>query len=614
MTLSSAFESICNGGDQNWSRRLRSDVGLGVGPVDGRTRQRERAMVKRTVTLFGIGAAVLASTAFGLDEITDTAPVVKRVAAEVAVNGVTPEEFFDRQRQLHDWLMTQVPEGLDRASVRIKLTDRDRTDIATPAVAGDEPTPMRVGVVKPVRERVGLLRGQNLDRRAKAAASIKENTEDGGFVWATTVSSPDAVAIRVHFADFSIPANAEVYFFSHEGEAYGPYVGAGPNDSGEFWSNSLTASTGIVLVRYYGPPADADLIDLSLRISDVAHVSLDFPRPAGEGGIASFCTYNASCVENATCGSTGAAAAAETAVAKMRWISGAFVYICSGGLLADTDGSTQIPYFLTANHCLSKDGPASNLEAYFHYQVSCGTSTCAGSYDPAPAPSTLGATVKATNRKGDFSLLELSQAPPAGSTFLGWNNSPIANTNGAALHRIHHPAGAPQAYSEHEVDTGAGTCRGWPRGERIYSSDVYGATEGGSSGSPVVNASGEVVGQLSGCCGFNCGDVCDSGSNSTVDGALAYYWDSVAPFLDPQGGGNPVCGDGSCDSGEDACNCPADCGGTCCGDGTCDPGEDSCNCQADCGGTCSCGGNKAPCNTNSDCCSNNCKNGSCKGN
>ena len=44
---------------------------------------------------------------------------------------------------------------------------------------------------------------------------------------------------------------------------------------------------------------------------------------------------------------------------------------------------------------------------------------------------------------------------------------------------------------------------------------------------------GEVVGQLSGCCGFNCGDVCDSGSNSTVDGALAFYYAEVEPFLDP---------------------------------------------------------------------------------
>jgi len=546
-------------------------------------------MVKRKATWYGILAIALASTAFAIDQVGDVAPVAKRAPSEVSVDGVTPEAFFEQQRELHDWLVTQLPEGVDQVVVRVDITDQERDSITAP-VNTDEPAPMRVGVVKSLRDRVGLARGEDLNRNAKASNSVMQQTTDGGFVWATTVTSPGAVAIRVHFEDFSIPANAEVYFLSQEGEAYGPYVGAGPDDTGEFWSNSLTSSTGIVLLKYYGAPDADDLAGLSLRITDVAHVSIDFPRPVGEGGIASFCTYNASCVDNATCGSTGPASAAESAVAKMRWISGAYVYICTGGLLADTDGSSQIPYFLTANHCMSRSKDAKNLEAYFQYQVSCGTSNCVGSFSPAPSPSTLGASVVATGRSGDFTLLQLNQTPPSGSVFLGWNSTPIANTNGAALHRISHPSGAPQAYSRHAVDTGAGTCTGWPRGERIYSNDISGATEGGSSGSPVVNAAGEVVGQLSGCCGYNCGNVCDSGSNSTVDGAFAYYWSSVAPYLDPQGGPNPVCGDGTCDAGEDSCNCPADCPGTC-----------------------GCGGNKAPCNTGADCCSGNCRGGTCKG-
>ena len=53
-----------------------------------------------------------------------------------------------------------------------------------------------------------------------------------------------------------------------------------------------------------------------------------------------------------------------------------------------------------------------------------------------------------------------------------------------------------------------------PRGAWIYSRDVYGGTEGGSSGSPIYNAQGQVVGQLTGACGTNTGDACDSGSNA----------------------------------------------------------------------------------------------------
>jgi len=144
-----------------------------------------------------------------------------------------------------------------------------------------------------------------------------------------------------------------------------------------------------------------------------------------------------------------------------------------------------------------------------------------------------GSSVAATNRRGDFTLLSLTGAPPAGATRLGFTSAPVANTNGVPLHRVSNPNFGPQVYNEQTVSTSAGTCSGWPRGERIYSRDTLGGTDGGSSGSPVVNASDQVVGQLSGACGTNVNDPCDAQSNATVDGALAFYWATVQPLLAP---------------------------------------------------------------------------------
>ena len=111
-----------------------------------------------------------------------------------------------------------------------------------------------------------------------------------------------------------------------------------------------------------------------------------------------------------------------------------------------------------------------------------------------------------TGKAADYPLLRLSESAPPGSVFLGWNENPVAFSDGAELSRVSHPQGAPQSFSTHVVDTSAGTCTAWPRGDRIYSRDVVGATEGGSSGSPVVNSAGQIVGQLSGACGiFWCG-------------------------------------------------------------------------------------------------------------
>ena len=297
-----------------------------------------------------------------------------------------------------------------------------------------------------------------------------------------------------------------------------------------------------------------------VRVRGSAHVS-------GAGAVnlgGNLCSFNAECTENAACVSIPQSIdTARNAYASILFISGRSYYVCSGGLLADSDNGTQIPYFLTANHCVERADEASTVETFFQYiKYSCDVN------DPEPECSlprpgdTVGATIKATDSSGDFTLLVLSEDPPSGSIFLGWDNSPVAYTDAAHLYRISHPGGAPQAYSEHEVDPSAPTCQSWPRGERIYSRDTFGATEGGSSGSPVLNAQAQVVGQLSGACGYNVNDECDSVNNATVDGAFAYYYPEVQPFL---GNGSTECSTAAdCDDGVD------------CTDDSCDEVNGSC--------------------------------------
>jgi hypothetical protein len=263
------------------------------------------------------------------------------------------------------------------------------------------------------------------------------------------------------------------------------------------------------------------------------------------------CSFNADCTIDAACGTEDAAVnTARNAVAHILFASGGFLYICSGGLVADSDTGTNIPYFITANHCISRASEAASLETFFFYAAS----SCQSCPDPGAA-STTGSSIVSTSRTSDYTLMRLSQNAPTGASFLGWSSTPVANTNGAPLFRLSHPKGSPQAYSAHVVDTSRGTCRSWPRGNWIYSSDILGATEGGSSGSPVVNALGQLVGQLSGACGFNVNDVCDSASNATVDGAFAAYYSAVSSILGGGGGGGctDADGDGVCASQGD-CN------------------------------------------------------------
>jgi V8-like Glu-specific endopeptidase len=280
-----------------------------------------------------------------------------------------------------------------------------------------------------------------------------------------------------------------------------------------------------------------------------------------------FCAYNEACVENAACaGTSSAVATARQAVASILFKSGGSFYICTGGLLADTAGS-QTPFFLTANHCISKGREAASLETYFDYVTTCSSPNCSQPY--SNVGDTVGATLLSHASNTDHSLLQLSSNPvtPDGTVaYLGWNSSAVAFTNGFDLFRVSHPSGAPQAYSEHSVDPGAQTSGTLPRGNFIYSRDTFGATEGGSSGSPVVDGTGKVVGQLYGACGFNVGDVCDADSNATVDGAFAAYFGSVAQWLDSDGG--PTCSPAgaSCTSNSECCsnNCKGRAGAKTC--------------------------------------------------
>ncbi len=555
-------------------------------------------------TSFGI--ALVSAVVAAAGALPVLAQESKRVGPEIKQGGLTVAELVARQVEIHQRISVLVPANVINERLIVGISQQDREDLAAPFVP-DGTAPMRIGVVKQVEGSVGKPHLADFNR------GLVETRPDGTFVWAMEVSSPGAQAIRVHLTEFKLPSNTEMYLLGPNGQADGPYTAQGRNGDGDFWTRSITSDTGQIVLRYTGTTPAVDRPEMSFFISEIGHIRGRPPQVQERNHDDWPCSDNAPCVVDAQCINVSAVNTAKGAVAKLEWIQGPFINTCSGGLLADTDGGSQIPYLLTANHCFSSS--KSNLETFFSYTTTSCNGECPDSLvtgGTPPAASTVGITVVASGSSGDFTLGTLNEAPPAGTLFLGWNNTPVAFTNGAQLHRISNANFGPQVYSQHDVDTGSPTCTNIPRGGWIYSKDDTGATMGGSSGSPVVNGAGEVVGQLTGCCGFNCGDECDSANNWTIDGALASYFSNVEEFLDPQGGGcttNDECNDGQFCTGTETCvggSCQSS-GNPCSGGETCNETNDTCE-----GGQC--GGNKAPCSSNSDCCSNNCKRGACKGN
>ena len=492
----------------------------------------KRLNLATMLTILALALFVFYATPMSAADRQSHAEAPMRMVTE----GSTTQEHMQQQAELSRRLLDELPSGAAESAIRITLTQEEISAIDR---APSSAVPLKIGVVKAMSPGIEVygLRSGSLDRQPTRGKSGEASpTRDGGLVWAAVVTSKNAGAIRLHVEDMSLPRNMELYFYSRNGQAHGPYTGTGPDGTGEFWTATIFGSEAILQLRVSSAATKLDLSSVSFRVIEAGLITPRFvgglvvpnaPPPPG------WPCGNPNCVVDASCFG-GIADTLALAVGKMEWIQGAYIYTCTGGLISDNNPS-QDNFFLTANHCISKNNSAKSVNLYWRFATSsCNASSCP-SNNGWPYQ-TSGATVSKTNRKGDYSLLHLNSAPPAGSVTLGWTSTPVANTNATDLYRVSNPNFGPQVYSQHRVDTSAPTCSSWPRGERIYSRDITGAIDGGSSGSPIVNASSQIVGQLSGTCGSNPSNPCSSGpgeDNATVDGAFAFYYTAVQPILNP---------------------------------------------------------------------------------
>jgi hypothetical protein len=229
--------------------------------------------------------------------------------------------------------------------------------------------------------------------------------------------------------------------------------------------------------------------------------------------------------------------------------------VCTGSLI-NTTANDNRPLFLTADHCLVDGSDAitspnlNHWSFYWHYE-----SPGCGNYSSS-ARSTVGAMVVANNDISDFALLQLSENPAlkAGIVpyYLGWDRSGNAGTGGVG---IHHPMGDIKKISTYTATPINSTCRNVNFWDIGFAQTTHGFSvmQPGSSGSPLINSSRKVIGQLLG--PWNCPNIqCDNPSEQRVAyGKFSVSWDGngttdnrrrLRDWLDPAGT-NPQTLDGT---------------------------------------------------------------------
>ena len=322
---------------------------------------------------------------------------------------------------------------------------------------------------------------------------------DASRLWAATVVSPDAHAVRLRLSALEMPAGARLVVYNPYGplEAYGPYERFYGNDH-ELWTASCF-SDAVTLECHVAAWADA--AGLKLVVEDLTHTYAGFEFM--QWSKAGSCNLDVTCFPEWDLVSRG--------VGAFTLVAGSNQLHCTGTLIADTYPGTDIPYFLTANHCISSQYSASSMEFLWLYQ----TDECDGvPPSPSDVPRTPGGAdylAGINNTSGnDFTLVRMRNAPPAGIPYVGWTTLPVPV--GDAVTCIHHPSqGFKRISFGHAIDTGSLIHGGdplkpyedyietlWDRTERGDDVDG-GTTEHGSSGGPLLLADGQlIVGQLYG--------------------------------------------------------------------------------------------------------------------
>lgn len=382
---------------------------------------------------------------------------------------------------------------------------------------------------------------------------------DAGPIWRLQVISREAFATRLHFHDFQVGAG-RVWLHAADGQVAGPYSGAGLFENGDFWSDLVFGQS--VTIEYQPAPGEAAGLSVPFELREISHIWRD-PQTLATGGLAPppvpgiipqgsgpsagvksvsatpvradapAVEQEAACHLDVTCSQQWAQTA--RGVGMILFEQDGSTGVCSGSML-NTRGSSFVPYFLTAAHCLKTESVARTVLSFWGFQsASCN----ARPPELRDVPRTRGgARLLSTlgdfgDAKGDMTFLEILGDLPDGVFFQGWDPSP--QPFGSQVVGIHHPRGTYKRISGGSIvpdrifDTDAATY--------AMVAETNGRTERGSSGSALFSEPGVVVGALS--FGLKADDVCALNPSPAGYTHFSVFFPMIRQFLDSTGSPPP---------------------------------------------------------------------------
>jgi PKD repeat protein len=388
----------------------------------------------------------------------------------------------------------------------------------------------------------------------------KVNWKSGATSWMLRATSPGAPALALVFEDVSIPKDATLYVYS-ESNPSASYSIKGSDLNSKYISTPPLPGDAII-VEYYEPAQIVNTMSImstfvnsestnqlpsqhtemvgSFVLTDLVVIYTGLEAFNSEKGLGD----SGACMVNINCSPEGDNwQVIKRGVARILLREGSGWYWCSGTLINNTnqDGT---PYFLTADHCgdASTTADMNVWQFFFNYE----RPGCSNITNP-PTNMITGCSLRSKGvlaGGSDFKLVQLNSTPQQSWNpyYNGWDRAATAATGGVS---IHHPSGDAKKISTYTGTLYSATPN--IEGSVMASGSAWGVvwiatdnghsvTEGGSSGSPIFNSDGKVVGTLSGGSSF-----CSSPNAPDFYGKFSYHWTSngtldsqkLQPWLDP---------------------------------------------------------------------------------
>ena len=340
--------------------------------------------------------------------------------------------------------------------------------------------------------------------------------DNGDRIWRLNIAAPDALSINLTYDAFWLPNGATYYIYNgSRTQVIGGFTSRNNNSPK---GKSIGFATGFIYgeqitLEYYEPKEVSGQGEISIDQVVHGYRTLHVPESPEAFGTSGTCQVNINCVPEGDNWQAVKNSVALIVVGGSRW--------CTGSLLITTVQDFK-PYFLTANHCLDGWAIPTALDAVtnpmagnwmFIWQYE--SAGCGNGVAEPTLTTTTGAIVMANNGDSDFALFRLIESPeqltPAIPLWYnGWDATGATGTGGVG---IHHPDGDLKKIATHNMtpvatDQGGSTIFGGNYWQVNWDATTNGqsVTEGGSSGSPLLDNSQRVIGQLFGGSAVNCSD------------------------------------------------------------------------------------------------------------